>query len=178
MKITLDHNCIIDIYNHTEIGEKIGKIISYPSNQCFIVNIGASEMRKSKVLPDHYEKFEELLNSAGISHLPRLDPMVILDVTFWDRCIWSDDEMIELSTKIEKILFGNKQKIDISKVGIDSPLGGEWLNRLCDVHGLWCHIFYKNDVFLTLDNNFKKKLPKLIPFGVGRVCHPNELLNN
>ena len=177
MKITLDHNCIINLANQTDIGTKITAILSNKENECFVVNIGASEMREKGVRPDHYEKFEELLNSARITHLPRLDPMMILDVTFWDKCILADDAMIKLATNIEGILFGEAQKIDIAIVGLDSSAGRKWLNRLCDVQSMWCHIYNKNDVFLTTDGNFIKesKMPKLIALGAGRICHPQEL---
>ncbi len=177
MKITLDHNCIIDLENRTEIGRKIKEIVSRPGNQCFVVNIGASEMRQKGVLPDHYEKFEELLKSAGIEQLPRLDPMGIIDVTFFDRCVFADDEMIKLSTEIESVLFPDRPNIDIAKLGLDSPEGRKWLNRLCDVHTMWCHIKYGNEVFLTMDTNFKKqsKLPRLVALGAGHIHYPNEL---
>jgi hypothetical protein len=177
MKITLDHNCIISLVNETEIGNKVRSIVSNESNECFVVNIGASEMRKRGVLPDHYEKFEELLKLAQIDNLPRLNPMIIFDVTFFDRCVFADDHMIKLSTDIEDILFPNKLEIDIASEGIDSQNGRKWLNRLCDVHTMWCHIHYGNDVLLTADGNFKKttKLPKLINIGAGKICHPNEI---
>ena len=87
MKITLDHNCIINLMNQTDIGARMSAILSNKKNECFVVNIGASEMREKGVRPDHYEKFEELLELAGIANLPRLNPMMILDVTFWDRCV-------------------------------------------------------------------------------------------
>lgn len=177
MKITLDHNCIINLVNETEIGNKVRSMVSNKSNECFVVNIGASEMREKGVLPDHYEKFEELLESAQIAKLTRLNPMMIYDVTFFDHCVFSDDQMINLSTDIEDILFPNKLLIDLAAEGIDSKNGKKWLNRLCDVHTMWCHIHYGNDVFLTADGNFKKqtKLPKLINIGAGKICHPNEI---
>lgn len=177
MKITLDHNCIINLEDQTEVGAKIEAILSDKGNQCFVVNVGASEMREKGVRPDHYEKFEELLSSARIAHLPRLNPMGIFDVTFWDRCVWADDEMTQLATAIEDALFGEAQRIDIAAEGLDSPAGGKWLNRLCDVHSMWCHIQSRNDIFLTTDGNFTRetKLPKLVALGAARICHPNEL---
>jgi hypothetical protein len=177
MKITLDHNCIIDLENRTATGKKIEEIVSHPSNKCFVVNIGASEMRQRGVLPDHYEKFEELLKSAGVEYLPRLDPMGVFDVTFFDKCVFADDEMKKLSTEIESVLFPDQSNVDVATLGLDSPEGKKWLNRLCDVHTMWCHIKYGNEVFLTTDANFKKqtKLPKLVALGAGRICHPNEL---
>ncbi|HBA27742.1 MAG TPA: hypothetical protein DCY98_10215 [Nitrospinae bacterium] len=177
MKITLDHNCIIHLENDTDVGKAVRAIVTSIANECFVVNIGASEMRKKGVRPDRYEKFEELLGQVGISHLPRLNPMVILDVTFFDRCVFGDDSTIKLAGKIEDALFGESERIDIATVGLDSPEGCQWLNRLCDVHGMWCHIQNGNDVFLTTDNNFSKetKLPKLLALGAGRICQPHEL---
>lgn len=177
MKITLDHNCIISLVNRTEIGNKIKEIISFVGNQCFVVNIGASEMRQRGVLPDHYEQFEELLESAQIEKLPRLNPMVILDVTFIDRCVFASHEIVKLANEVEEILFPKKLNVDIGTEGLDSPAGRKWLNRLCDVHTMWCHIHNGNEVFLTTDTNFTKqtKLPKLVALGAGRICHPNTL---
>lgn len=177
MKITLDHNCIIHLENRTDIGRKVEEIVVNQNNQCFVVNIGASEMRQNGIVPEHYERFEELLNFARIAYLPRLDPMGIFDVTFWDRCVFADDEMIKLSDDIEAILFPNQRTADIAGAAIDSPEGRKWLNRLCDVHTMWCHIKYGNEVFLTTDSNFTKptKLPRLIALGAGRICHPENL---
>ncbi len=177
MKITLDHNCIIHLANRTGIGARIRGIVSNEANECFVVNIGASEMREKGVLPDHYEKFEELLGLARIADLPRLNPMMILDVTFWDKCVLADDAMIKLAADLEHVLFGKARKIDIAIEGLDSSAGRIWLNRLCDVHSMWCHIYSKNDVFLTTDGNFTRetKMPKLIALGAGRICHPHTL---
>jgi hypothetical protein len=177
MKVTLDHNCIINLERRTEIGELVKTVVSNPINECFVVNIGASEMRERGVRPDKYEHFEELLVAAEIDHLPRINPMLILDVAFWDRCVLGDDDMIQLAKGIESALFGNAEPISIEREAIDSPAWRKWLNRTCDVHSLWCHIQNGNDVFLTADGNFTKetKLPKLIALGAKRICHPREL---
>jgi hypothetical protein len=177
MKVTLDHNCLIHLRNRTAIGEKIEAIVLRDNIQCFVVNIGASEMREDGVRPDQYDKFEELLQNAGVAHLSRLNPMAIWDVTFWDRAVWADDQMLKLSNEIRYVLFGNSPRIDIVAVGMDSPPGKKWLNQECDIQGMWCHLQNANDVFLTTDNNFTKetKLPKLIAMGVGAISHPSDL---
>lgn len=174
MRITLDHNCVIHLENRTEIGGRVKGIVSDASNECFVVNIGASEMREKGVRPDQYEKFEELLVSAGIGHLPRLNPMMIWDVTFWDRCVWAEEDTIALATSIEAALFSEAKTIDISSESIGSPNWTKWLNRQCDIQGMWSHIQNRNAIFLTTDDNFTKetKLPKLLELGAGRVCHP------
>lgn len=177
MKITLDHNCIINLERRTETGLLVKSIVGNPSHECFVVNIGASEMRARGVKPESYESFEKLLVAAGIDHLPRVNPMLIVDVTFWNMCVLASDKMIQLAEDIESVLFGNAPVIDIVNEGMDSPAWRKWLNRICDVHSLWCHIQNGNEVFLTTDGNFTKetKLPKLIGLGAGRICQPADL---
>jgi hypothetical protein len=159
------------------IGKKIEAIVRGENIQCFVVNIGASEMRAIGVRPDWYDKFEELLKDAGVAHLPRLNPMAIWDVTFWEKAVWADDKMIKLSDQIREVLFGNSPGIDIAALGVDAPSAKNWLNRECDVQSMWCHIQNRNDVFLTADRNFAKKtkLPKLIALGAGAISHPSDL---
>jgi len=176
-KLTLDHNCIIHLENRTPIGTKIAVIVADPQYECFVVNIGASEMLEKGVRPDRYDKFGELLELAGIDHLPRIDPMMIGDVTFWDRGFWASDEMIKLSDAIREVLFGASPAIDLESVGRDSPTGRKWVNQACDVETMRSHIDNGNEIFLTTDRNFTKatKLPKLIALGAGRICHPCDL---
>ena len=177
MRITLDHNCIIDLERRTEMGRLIEAIIASSGNQCFVVNIGASEMREKGVRPEHYEKFEELLSAARVELLPRLNPMGIYGVTFWDKCVWGSDEGNQLIQDIAAVLFGDQSLMDLVTEDIDSPIGRKWLNRICDVHTMWCHIHNGNDIFLTTDKNFKKetKLQKLISLGAVRICNPKEM---
>jgi hypothetical protein len=177
MKITLDHNCIINLERRTEIGVHLQAIVADATNECFVVNIGASEMREKGVRPDRYDLFEQLLAGAKIDHLVRLDPMMIFDVTFWDKCVWAGDESVQLAKEIESVLFGNSPQLDIGKDGLDSSTGRKWLNRTCDIHALWCHIQNRNEIFLTTDDNFTKetKLLKLLALGAGRICHPSTL---
>ncbi len=133
-------------------------------------------MRERGVEPGCYDKFEQLLTEAGVSHLRRLDPMAMGDITFWDRGLWADDSMIKLSGEIEVALFGAKLS-GVPSEGLASPRGKKWLNRLCDAYSLWSHIHNKNDVFLTSDANFMKetKLLRLLALGAGRICSPREL---
>jgi hypothetical protein len=124
MKITLDHNCIIHLENATAIGDAVRSIVGKTAHECFVVNIGASEMRARGVRPDTYTRFEELLVETGLAHLPRLNPMMIFDVTFWDHCVFGEEDTIELAKDIDDALFGRVDRIDIAAVGLDSPEGG------------------------------------------------------
>jgi hypothetical protein len=78
---------------------------------------------------------------------------------------------------IHDILFGNPQSSTSFNLESEPNTDRKKLNQLCDSQGIWCHIQYGNDVFLTTDRNFTKvtKLPKLIALGAKRICHPGEL---
>lgn len=172
MKITFDHNCLIHLESGGEVGNRIRSVINDSAHECFVVNVGASEMQRFGVRPDNYAAFEELLAQIGIAHLPRLDPIAIWDVTFWDHCIFAGDEDARLLEAVQNALFSGGDEAS------DTP-GDErkGLNRLCDALTMWCHISYGNDAFLTTDRNYFKptKQPKLIKLGAGLICHPCEV---
>jgi hypothetical protein len=177
MKITLDHNVIIDLANGSENIARLREVLADKEHQAYVVEIGASEMRQRGIRPDRFDLFEELLEKAGIRELPRLMPMMIWDVTFWDHGLWSDDVMSNRATEIEQILFGDSPRIEIAGETQDSSKFAAWLNRICDVQTMWSHMHYANDIFVTSDRNFHKatKLPRLIAMGAGRISKPEEL---
>lgn len=177
MKFTLDHNVIIDLAQKSPNTIRLREILNSGEHQAHVVEIGASEMRQRGIKPDRFDLFEQLLEEAGIGALPRLTPMIILNVTFLDHGLLADDAMGSRAKEIEKILFGNSPQIDIANEGIESPKFATWLNRVCDIHTMWCHLHYKNDVFVTTDGNFHKatKSPRLLSMGAGRIVKPEEL---
>ena len=177
MKITLDYNCIIHLEQETEIGAQVNAIVHSPNYQCFVVNIGSSEMRERGVRPDNYMHYENFLEAAKVEHLPRLDPMLLFDVTFIDRSILPSIEMIQLVDSIEAVLFGSVEPINVNNDNIDSPVGRKWLNRVCDLHSMWCHINNGNEIFLSTKGDFKQetKLPELVALGAGKIFHSSEL---
>lgn len=177
MKLTLDHNVVIDLASHSPNVADLRQAIADDSHQGFVVEMGASEMRERGITPDRYDLFEALLADAGIAHLPRLAPMLYWDVSFWDRAVWSGESMRKLANDIEAVLFGRSQPIDIRGEPAGSPVRAAWLNRLCDVQSMWCHIHYGNNVFVSSDRNFLKatKLPRLLALGAGAVCRPEDV---
>jgi hypothetical protein len=156
MKLTLDHNVVIDLANGSPRIERVRKAIADGSHQVFVVEVGASEMCQRGIEPDRYDLFEQLLQQAGIDSLPRLAPMMIWDVTFWDHGLWSDEQMSAQAKAIEDILFGESLAIDITAESDNSPEVARWLNRICDVQSMWCHLHYQNDIFVTSDSNFSR----------------------
>ncbi len=174
MRITFDHNCLIHLESGSGVAKSIRAILNDPGHQCFVVNVGASEMQRFGVRPDNYAAFEALLKSIGIESLPRLDPIGSWDVTFWNRCLYAGEADQSLFEMIQTVLFpATPPLINADEDGSDRKA----LNRMCDALTMWCHISYKNEVFVTTDNNFLKvtKLPKLLALGAGRICLPHEL---
>jgi hypothetical protein len=174
MKITFDHNCVIALEGRTDVRRQIQRIVEDKQYNCFVLNVGASEFPKDGVRPDRYDNFDKLLHRLGIGHLPRLNPIGVVGVTFIGRCIVGDDEMDSLRDEIRSVLFGTGQRLHVADIEVGSR---KWLNRECDVLGMWCHIHYGNDVFLTSDKNFIRKTKKaqLVKLGAGRICSPSEL---
>jgi hypothetical protein len=79
--------------------------------------------------------------------------------------------------EIEEILFSDSHPIDITNEPESSPKSAAWLNRTCDVQSMWCHLHYKNEIFVTSDGNFYKatKLPRLLALGAGQIIRPDDL---
>jgi hypothetical protein len=180
MKITIDHNCLVDIENVTGQGQATLKLARSADHECFIVNIGASELRQKGIRPDTYDLFDFFIRGLGLAHLRRLDPMMLIDVGFFDHGIMASDEMVQLSESIGKILFPQPLNSDV--VIESSPygaLGRKQLNHSCDIHTMWCHIYYGNHVFLTSDRNFHKssKRSQLQKLGADLIMTPTEMLS-
>lgn len=178
MRITLDHNCLIDLEKDTNEGQALRNIISSTKHECFVVNIGASELREKGIRPDRYHLFDKFINDLGLGEIKRLDPMALIDITFIDHCLISSKKMIELSNKIHSILFPSEiEKDSVIESPPFQPIGRKFLNRLCDTHSMWCHIHYGDEIFLTSDMNFHKntKKQKLIDLGVGEIKKPSEI---
>lgn len=169
MKITLDHNVLLDFVNGSPRVARLREQITNGVYTPNVVEVGASELQQRGIQPDHYDLFEALLREAGLESAERLAPIAIWDVFFWDHALWSSREFEAQADRIEIVLFGDSQQV--------VPGGRAWLNRKCDVLSMWCHIHYGNDIFVTSDGNFHKttKLPRLIELGAKRIARPEGL---
>jgi hypothetical protein len=176
MRITLDHNVIIDFVNSSPRVDGLRAAIVAGKFTPYVTEIGASEMRRFGVRPDRYDLFESLLREAGLESAERLTPLATFDVTFWDHGLWSDEGLDAEADGIEAVLFGGSKPLPLP-TNLEDPASAAWLNRHCDVQALWCHIRSGNDVFVTSDRNFLKdtKLSRLLALGARRICLPEDL---
>lgn len=62
MRITLDQNVVIDMANKRSNVERLKERVAAGAYEPFVVEIGASEMRRRGIRPDRYDLFEDLLS--------------------------------------------------------------------------------------------------------------------
>lgn len=183
--MTLDTNCIIDLENNGPEADHIKTLIHMHKDQKInlrIVAVSASEQKRDRTYASNFGEFRDRVASIGLGAAGILKPIAYWDISFWDWCVWADDEMVDLEKRIHVILFPN---IEFSyrefcvKRGFDPDDGemdSKWRNAKCDVLCLWSHIWYGGGVFVTSDNNFHGATKKsaLLSLGVGKISRPTE----
>jgi hypothetical protein len=191
MKITLDTNCLVDLELREGAYIDLRKIISsynLGNIEVSVPGIGASERLKGGSFAKSFTVFQERLRRISPKELGILKPLAYWDISYWDWSILGGEDNHDLERKIHNILFPEHQFIwsDQAKLLSLDPNSAasenhkefiKWRNRKCDVLGLWCHIFYANDILVTRDKDFhkKSKRPLLINLGAKSICCPSEV---
>jgi len=185
--VTLDTNCIIDLEEGRDEAFYIKALVNMHENRRInlrVVAISASERKPGGEFASNFTEFKEKIATVGLAHVEILKPIGHFDITFWDWCLFADDQMVDLERRVHEILF---PKIDFDygefcrKHGLD-PASGKidkrWLNAKCDVLALWSHIYHGGGIFVTTDHNFHKKSKKaaLIALGAGDILRPKDAL--
>lgn len=198
MKITLDNNCIIALDENDANALYIRKLISLHEDKKItlrLATISASERQRGGRYAAHFAEFQERIIRLGLAHIETLDdPSVMLKhpahwgMSYWGQATYGDDTTVDFERKIHEILFPDdagefdyhtyclKHGLDVNNPGIDR----NWRNKRCDVLGLWSHIHYKGDIFVTADKHFlaATKRPKLIALGSGDILAPKDAVEN
>ncbi len=190
--VTLDTNCLIDL----ELGKGAAKelrvlLASHDQGDVTVrvPAIGASERTKSGYYAETFSVFEERVRRLTSRPLEILRPVLYWGIGYWDWGLWASDEMTELDRQIHQILFPHVEfrwqdfaaahGLDAQKaIADETKEWRQWRNRKCDTLGMWCHIYYKGDIFVTRDANFHKKTkkPELIKLGAKSILYPPEAL--
>jgi len=184
-KITFDYNCIISIENNEYTSNNLKKLLFLHDNG--IVNIFVPAISGNEKLPggkysNSLTQFVNRINLLSKKPIDIIHSLTYFDMCFYDHCRFPSEEMINLDHNIHKILYPNEpiclqeyiQKMNLPK----DEFSKVWMNHRCDVISLWCHIFHKNDIFVTNDKNFfkKTKIKKLYELGANKILKPNEVL--
>lgn len=175
INITLDTNCIIDLEENRANAIYIEKLIRLNEERKInlsVPGISASERKSNNEYASNFTEFQQKIALIGLGNINILKPMGRWGMAFWDWCIYADKQMIDLERKIHQILFPT---IEFTLSG---ALNKQWRNAKCDVLAMWCHIYYKGDLFVTADGNFHKetKKPKLITLGAGDILKPEDVI--
>jgi hypothetical protein len=183
LRVTLDNNCLITLEKHEVSTPFLDELVSAhrgASIELCVVAISASESPKGRKFADSFSVFQSKVAELGLSSAEVLVPIFYWDITFWDHCLWRDNDPLE--PLIHKILFPNlpfRWADYCGTTGVnpnDLASDRKWRNAKCDVLGLWSHIHHKADVFVTSDSNFHKatKRPRLAELGAKAILTPEQ----
>lgn len=183
--LTLDFNCLISLENNDYFSGCLQKLVDLHEEGVISLSVPAISASEKKIDGEYLQNiqvFFDRIDKLSNRRFKILKPIMIWDMGYWDYGIWADEEMIELDRKIHSVLFPNIPvnyddyiKINALDIGHLDP---KWRNAKCDVISLWCHIYYKNDIFITSDRNFYKQTKKdcLIALGAKKILSPQDTL--
>ena len=188
-KITLDTNVIVSLEENRASAPVIKELIELHNKgevKLGVVAISGSERNREGTYPKNYNEFQNKLENVGLENVDILIPMEYWDICFWDHGLWSDDQMEKLEREIHEILFPNIEfdfqkyceKNSINLNDTNTKQYRKWRNAKCDVQMIWAHIYFKRDVFITEDDNFRKKskIEELLRLGAGKILEPQNTL--
>jgi hypothetical protein len=187
MKVTLDHNCLIALENNESEAPYIKELIAMHDDKKVavrVVGIGASERLNGGTYAANFDEFKKRIAAIGLAHVEILKPIGYFDITFWEWCVYGDEQTMQFERKIHEALFPDidfdyqafcqNHELDPSN---SSKMGQQWRNKKCDVLTIWSHIFYGGDIFVTADIRAflsETKKPRLIALGAGDILAPPE----
>ena len=180
MNITLDTNCIIALEeNRPPDAVHLRCILQCATDHQLrlrVAAISASELQSDGGYSETFRDFEEKIARADLRDVEILLPPMIWDVTYWDHCIWGDEQCTKEAQRIHEILF---PKFPFEYTDVDPMLRDgdrKWRNRAIDVLALWTHYHNGGGVFVTSDENFHRPRKKeaLVELGAGEILRPSE----
>ncbi len=185
--VTIDTNCVIDLAQGTERGKIIHELIKRNNDQQIVLRvpgISASERQPGGIYLPTFDLFEQKLKQIGLGDVEILRPIAYLGVCYSAWCILPSEEMNVLEHRIHSILFPQipfeiKSPPELKDaLQMPAELNVKWRNAKCDTLGMWCHIYYKGDIFVSADKNFHKatKRSRLIDCGASAIVKPEEIL--
>ena len=168
LHVTFDTNLLIDVEEKRAGFEQLLEILALHNTgkiKICIPAIAASEKLFDAQHTPNYRLFENYLSNLGIKDFEELIPLAYWDMCFFDHCLFAGNESVALDHSIHKILFPNIEpecRDFCEKRGLPlNDVDPKWRNAKIDVQMLWCHIYHKKDIFITRDENFKRKSSEL-----------------
>src|SRR5215211_4585246 len=141
-KLTLDHNCIIDLEEDRQPQasclRELLKFHDAGDLEIRLTAVSAAEKPYGRPHLKNIFEFQERLRTLGIEHLELLKPIAYLGIAFLDWCVLGGGELSKLDEKIHKILFPDlplnlPQYIEAHPDLDEAKLERDWRNKKCDV---------------------------------------------
>jgi hypothetical protein len=184
LKFTLDHNCIVALDENREPEARCLRSLLAKHEagtvDVRLVATSASERQQHGPYLKSFGEFRARLTALGLGHLELLAPVLTVDVSYVDWSIVAGEDDVTLLKRIHSVLFGG-HPFDLQDAlaaaggwGVGQVIEQKWRRRALDVDALWCHIYYKGDIFVTSDAVFFKqsKREPLAKLGAVRILRP------
>ena len=158
-KLTLDFNITNSLMNEIQPSSCIHELIELHNEGTIEISVPAIcayDLSPNIECSKEFESFHSKIKKLSSREINILEPMFIPNFTFEGHCHYEDMEksMVALDRKIYEILFPGKRFSPICREFIE--VYDNWV-----VISLWCHIFYKQDIFITDNENLLKQDIKL-----------------
>lgn len=165
MKFTLDTNCLIDVAENRDRAPYVQKLLAAAQQgkaQVALVASSASEKQESGEFLLSLATFNERRVSLGFGGLELLPSIGRMDVSFFDHCLWGDDESIAREHAIYLALFPTsppewEDYATAKGHSADDQTGKgymRWRNQILDAQAFWAHEHAEHDIFVTSDVRF------------------------
>lgn len=168
MKLTFDHNCLIDLERSEHDYSSLQQLVNWHDNSditIYVSAIQASELKSGKTYETTFSDFQKRIEQLSKRPFEILLPPAYVGIAYVGYCLVGTDR---LERQIHEILFPyipfewnvlaknhNLDSNDASKN--DNKAWIKWRNKKCDVLALWCHIRNNGDIFVTGDTEFHKQ---------------------
>jgi hypothetical protein len=183
---TLDTNCIIDLAENRAAAKAV-RALSVSSAegraQVAIVSVSASERQPGDVYLENYNDFKARLTALQLEHLEILPTISYWDIGFWGVGMFGGTaEMVARERSIHETLFPTipfswtdfAALTGISSESVRVPEAKRWRNAFCDRQMFWAHDYHQRDVFVTSDDNFRKRLSQSSHFERAHIATLDE----
>jgi len=185
---TLDTNCIIDLAENRPASGPVRALSAASADgraHVALVAVSASERQQGDTYLENYEDFKARLASLQLDRLEILPTITYFGIGFWGVGLFGGTaEMTARERLIHETLFPTvpfswpdfATQVGVSSESIRIPEAKRWRNAFCDRQMFWAHDHHRRDVFVTSDDNFRRRLNASQEFMSARIHTPEEAL--
>jgi hypothetical protein len=147
-----------------------------------VVSVSASERQPGDAYLENFGEFKSRLAALKLEHLEVLPTITYWGIGFWGVGLFGGTpEMTARERLIHETLFPTipfawsdfAASVGVSSETIKIPEAKRWRNAFCDRQMFWAHDHNSRDVFVTSDENFRKRLGQSQEFSNARIAAPD-----